>query len=107
MNGLGTEVDNTSSTLSGSGRIILLALLRSLYRKLRSSRITRDPHELRAWIFLLMDANFKDNEFISKGECINLKRGEVLTSERWLSTTWGVHDIKCGNSLKHGKKRDR
>jgi len=44
---------------------------------------------LELWIFLLMDANFKDNEFISKGECINLKRGEVLTSERWLSTTWG------------------
>ena len=34
MNGLGTEADNTSSTLSGNGRIIIiLALLRSLYYK--------------------------------------------------------------------------
>ena len=78
-----------------------------LYRKLRSSRIARDPHELRAWIFLLMDANFKDNEFISKGECINLKRGEVLTSERWLSTTWGVSRYKVRQFLETWEKEGR
>ena len=62
---------------------------------------------LELWIFLLMDANFKDNEFISKGECINLKRGEVLTSERWLSTTWGVSRYKVRQFLETWEKEGR
>ena len=78
-----------------------------LHRRIKNSRLAKDPYEYRAWTFLLMDANFKDNEFISKGELINLKRGEVLTSERQLRTTWGVSRRKVRKFLEIWEKEGR
>ncbi|MCD6131743.1 MAG: hypothetical protein J7J61_06555 [Candidatus Hydrothermae bacterium] len=78
-----------------------------LHRRIKKSRLAKDPYELRAWIFLVMDANFKGNEFISKGELINLKRGEVLTSERDLSSSWGVSQYKVRKFLEIWEKEGR
>lgn len=50
---------------------------------------TEEPFCRRAaWIDLLMLANFRERNFISKGELLHLKAGEMITSIRILSERW-------------------
>ena len=43
----------------------------------------------RAWVDLLLLANYKDLDVIHRGRLIHRKRGEVNTSIGWLAERWG------------------
>lgn len=53
-----------------------------------------------AWIDLLMLAEWKDKDVVSKGEVIHLKRGQVGRAILWLSDRWGWNRKKTTRFLK-------
>ena len=42
-----------------------------------------------AWVDLLLLANFKDGEIMAKGVVVEVKRGQVFRTVKWLSDRWG------------------
>ena len=59
-----------------------------LYRSIKDSAVWSDPLRLKAWIDILITANYKDNEWFQNGQPIKVKRGQFVTSIRKLSTDW-------------------
>ena len=53
-----------------------------------------------AWIDLLLMANFKDGEMFSKGTVIQIKRGQVFRTIKFLSNRWGWSVKKTKGFLK-------
>lgn len=75
----------------------------SLYRQIRSSRIwqSKEPFDKRsAWIDLLLSANHADNKIVRGNKIIEVKRGDLLTSELKLSEEWGWSRTRVRNFLK-------
>lgn len=53
-----------------------------------------------AWIDLLMLANFKDGDVLSKGSVVHIKRGQVFRTQQYLGDRWGWSIKKVRNFLK-------
>ena len=53
-----------------------------------------------AWIDLLMLAEYQDNDVLSKGEIVHLKRGQVGRAILWLADRWGWNRKKVVRFLK-------
>ena len=53
----------------------------------------------RAWVDLLMMANYKDHDVIRKGKLEHRKRGEVNTSIGYLAQRWGWSENKVRRFL--------
>ena len=75
-----------------------------LHRKILNSRVAQDNEEFAAWIKLLLMATHTELRFISKGDLIILKPGELITSERQLRTTWKVSRRKVRKFLEIWEK---
>lgn len=54
----------------------------------------------RAWVDLLMMANYKDHDVIRKGKLEHRKRGEVNTSIGYLAQRWGWSENKVRRYLR-------
>ena len=62
-----------------------------LYRQLQECWIwlDKEPFDKRsAWVDLLLTANHSDKKILFNGELITVKRGQILTSVRKLSSKW-------------------
>ena len=42
-----------------------------------------------AWLWLLTHANYKDGSFVKSGQLFHIRRGQLITSIRYLAMTWG------------------
>lgn len=60
-----------------------------VHRSIRDNWIWQDAEFLRAWLDLLMMANWRDNKRLYKGNLITQKRGEIITTIRSLAERWG------------------
>ena len=60
-----------------------------VHRSIRDNWVWSDAEYLRAWLDLLMMANWKDNKRLYKGVLITQKRGQVITTIRNLAERWG------------------
>jgi hypothetical protein len=68
----------------------------SLDRAISEHWISDDPEFFRAWVFLIMEANFATGKKVEGGKITIVKKGELLTNERQLE-----------NRLKLGRKKLR
>lgn len=55
----------------------------------------------RAWVDLLMLANYKDHDVIYKGRLEHRKRGEVNTTIGYLALRWGWSENKVRRFIRH------
>lgn len=60
-----------------------------LYSKIMDSAVWSDPVRLKAWIYILLNANYKDKEWFKNGQVVKVKRGQFVTSVRKLAIAWG------------------
>ena len=72
-----------------------------LYRKLRDNPLWKQkPYSKgQAWVDLLLRANHKDHEILIGNKKVEIKRGEVFTSELKLAQDWGWSRHKVANFL--------
>jgi DNA polymerase III gamma/tau subunit len=49
----------------------------------------RSFSKFEAWVDMILMADHEDNQRIIKGKVIDCKRGEIITSERFLENRWG------------------
>lgn len=63
----------------------------AVWRQIRESWLWQDPDKLRAWLDLLMMANYEDGPFHFKGNTHQIKRGQIANTVRGLSERWGWH----------------
>ncbi len=61
-----------------------------LHRDLLDHWIWQDPSKLRAWIYLLSKANYEDSKVLKGSTVIEVKRGQVFTSQMALAKQWGM-----------------
>jgi len=68
----------------------------SLHKRIRTHWLWEKPDYLRAWLDLLMMANYRDRKQPYKDGIVLIKRGEIPISYRKLSARWGwsVNKIK-------------
>lgn len=59
-----------------------------LYGSIRESAVWSDPLRLKAWIDILLSANYQDDEWFEHGQLHKVKRGQFVTSIRKLAATW-------------------
>ena len=76
------STDKKKEGQNGNGYILL-------DRKIRDHWIWSDPEYLRAWIDLLMMANYEDSTVLFDDKPIKVPRGGRITSIRKLSERWG------------------
>ena len=74
----------------------------SLSRKIQEHWLwTEKPFDKKsAWIDLLLMANHQDSKFMLGGQLIDVKRGDIVTSEIKLMNRWGWSKTKLRNFLK-------
>lgn len=56
-----------------------------LYRSIRSHWVWKDPHYLRAWLYLLINARWSDGHDLWRGSLYECNRGELVVSVRALA----------------------
>lgn len=73
----------------------------ALHRKILDNPLWEDKPFARgqAWIDLLLMANHKDNQTLFDGKIIEVKRGEKITSLRFLAERWGWSRTKVMSFL--------
>jgi len=59
-----------------------------LYAGIKNSAVWSDPLRLKAWIDILISANYRDKEWFQHGEVVKVQRGQFVTSIRSLSKSW-------------------
>ena len=59
-----------------------------LYKGIMESAVWSDALRLKAWIHILLSANYKDKEWFKGGQIVKIKRGQFVTSMRKLSIEW-------------------
>lgn len=52
------------------------------------SAVWSDALRLKAWIHILLSANYKDKEWFRSGQIVKIRRGQFITSMRKLSLEW-------------------
>lgn len=72
-----------------------------IHRKIRECWIWEDkPFAMgQAWIHLLLRANHEDGKMLFDKKLITIRRGQILTSIRKLSTEWGWSKERTSNFL--------
>lgn len=60
-----------------------------IHKKIIESAVWSDPLRLKAWIHILLSANYEDKEWFVNGRLMQIKRGQLPTSIRKLSEAWG------------------
>ena len=75
----------------------------SVMRMLRTSWVWQGP--LSWWLDLVMTARFRDGGFPFSGTEVPLKRGQLLTTVRFLSGKWGIPKSNVARFLKNLEKR--
>ena len=63
-----------------------------LYRKIWDNRVLSTGERfdrMSAWLWLLTRANYKEGSFMKCGQLMHVKRGQLITSIRYLAMTWG------------------
>jgi len=76
----------------------------SLHRSVMDNWVWKDPEFFRAWIWLLMGANFDENESILSGTYVTVKRGELITSLFTIVRETGLSMKRARNFLKNLEK---
>ena len=71
-----------------------------LHSSITESAVWSDPVRLKAWIDLLIKANYKDKEWFNNGRVVKVKRGQLVTSSRRLSESWKCSRITVQRILK-------
>ena len=59
-----------------------------LYKGIMESAVWSDALRLKAWIHILLSANYKDKEWFKGGQIVKIRRGQFVTSMRKLSIEW-------------------
>ena len=75
----------------------------SLHRKILENPIlnrSRTYSNFEAWIWLLIKANHKDNKFLLGTDLINVKKGDIVTSQKKLCKRFRWSNSKLRNFLK-------
>jgi len=60
-----------------------------IHKKIIDSAVWSDPLRLKAWIHILISANYEDKEWFANGRLVQIKRGQLVTSNRKLQEAWG------------------
>jgi hypothetical protein len=71
-----------------------------LYRKLRKNPIYKDSIAVHLFIHLLLTANHKPNRFIFNEKEIMVKRGQLITGRKQLSSYTGINESTVKRRLK-------
>lgn len=71
-----------------------------LHKKLLNSAVWSDNQRLKAWIHILLSANYEDKEWFANGRLIQIKRGQFVTSNRKLQEAWGCSTNTVSGILK-------
>lgn len=71
-----------------------------LHKKLLNSAVWSDNRRLKAWIHILLSANYEDKEWFANGRLIQIKRGQFVTSNRKLQEAWGCSTNTVSGILK-------
>lgn len=59
-----------------------------IYSGIKNSAVWNDPLRLKAWIDILLSANYQDREWFHNGQVLKIKRGQFVTSIRKLAESW-------------------
>ena len=59
-----------------------------LHSSIKESAVWSDPLRFKAWVSILIEANYKDKEIFFNGQPLKIKRGQFLTSVRHLAEDW-------------------
>lgn len=73
-----------------------------LHRSIKDNWLYKEKRtfsKFEAWIDILMNANHTDNKIIFDGQLLEVKRGQLITSEVKLSNKWGWSRKKVRNFL--------
>ncbi len=76
----------------------------SLHRKIQDTPIYSDSHAVHLWVHLLLKANHQDKEFLFNGSMQTVKRGQLLTGRKVLSSETGINESKIQRLLKTFEK---
>ena len=60
-----------------------------IHKKIIDSAVWSDPLRLKAWIHILVSANYEDKEWFANGRLVQIQRGQLVTSNRKLQEAWG------------------
>ena len=63
-----------------------------LFRKIWENQILATGERfdrVSAWLWILTHANYKEGAFVKGGQLMHVKRGQLITSIRYLAMTWG------------------
>lgn len=72
-----------------------------IYRKSMENPIFQKPNYWAVWSYLLLNANYRDNAFISRGQKHLIKRGQLLTSKRKIADHFGLSSSTVQLILKY------
>lgn len=70
-----------------------------LWRRLQDSFLWTDAGALQVWVHLLLGANYKDTQFMFNGKKQLLKRGQLITGRKKLSTATGLSENKIYRTM--------
>lgn len=63
-----------------------------IHKKIIDSAVWSDPLRLKAWIHILVSANYEDKDWFANGRLIRVQRGQYITSIRKLKEAWGCSE---------------
>ena len=72
----------------------------AIHRKFMESAIYKDSQAVHLWLHLLLKANHQGNQFIQGLKVYEVKRGEILTGRKALSSETGINESKIQRLLK-------
>ena len=70
------------------------------HRKLRESSFYKDSQAVHLWIHLLISANHKDAQVVRGNKVYEVKRGQLITGRKLLSSETGINESKLQRLLK-------
>jgi len=70
------------------------------HRKLRESSFYKDSQAVHLWIHLLISANHKDAQIVRGNKVYEVKRGQLITGRKLLSSETGINESKLQRLLK-------
>ena len=70
------------------------------HRKLRESSFYKDSQAVHLWIHLLISANHKDAQVVRGNKIYEVKRGQLITGRKLLSSETGINESKLQRLLK-------
>lgn len=70
------------------------------HRKLKESSFYKDSQAVHLWIHLLISANHRDAQVVRGNKVYEVKRGQLLTGRKLLSSETGINESKLQRLLK-------